>query len=135
MSESAGRVVAWQVRVFYPATRREPVAHWSKWQEIDKRAYDKAVQTGSYYEYDTIETRALVPEQLLVEEEFASAACAKAADLFRLQLKEAEHKLGVVRALADEIEKWSKSANWPQPDPWASKLRALTETPSEETTK
>jgi hypothetical protein len=47
--------VAWQLRVFHPTDYPD----WSGWQSADEDEYEKARTTGKYYEYDTVEVRAL----------------------------------------------------------------------------
>lgn len=95
MSDSAGRVVAWQYRV--------PILdHKSRWIECNAEQFILATADPDF------ETRALVPEQLYLD------------------------LIGTVLALADELEadNYGTIRNL---DAYAQKIRALTETPSEET--
>jgi hypothetical protein len=125
-AETAGRVVAWQYRVF------SADEGWGLWEDCDKATFE--MMSSPHYA-GKAETRALVPEQLLVEEErkveAVSAVCEETIEL----LRQAEFKLQSVRALADELAVVVIKHGVPLQDNRyiAKRLRALTETPSEET--
>lgn len=135
MSESAGRVVAYEMRMI-DDVRDE----WMDWRPCTES------EAATFATWEGYETRALVPEQLLVDEESRHRAternaCVLAEIAGEYKAKLAEFK-DRVRALADELsqrveyadhpgEEWQKGANHARQDA-AKRLRALTEK-SEET--
>lgn len=52
-----GPAVAWRVRVLHKPWNKP--SYWSRWQEINAKAYAEAKASGAYYEYDTIELQEL----------------------------------------------------------------------------
>lgn len=96
MSESAGRACAWQERHF-DDLRKE----WGQWRDCSNSYF---TTYGSMKNY---ETRALVPEQLLVEAERFSIvrlrSQEKAIERLSLAINEYETLQAKVRALAGEL--------------------------------
>ena len=94
MSESAGRVVGWQRRVF------DAEEGWGGWMDSDK--YAAELFSDPHYA-GKVEMRALVPEQLLVDLETKVRALADRIERVGV-LASAEKTAAALRALTEKSE-------------------------------